>query len=144
MDIPSINNSTPNTRIIVATPPVNPGQGSTEASPEPPPPTDVPLLGQKATPPVAGATDAGADADAKKLDKEKLKGAIDSANDSLKNLQNKSSALEFSMDHELGRVIVRLVDTETKEVIRQYPPEEVLEIARQMDKLVGKLLKEKA
>lgn len=73
-----------------------------------------------------------------------LKQAVDSANDKLKNLQNQSNTLEFSVDEDLGRVIVRLVDTKTHEVIRQYPPEEVLEIARQMDKLVGKLLKEKA
>jgi len=73
-----------------------------------------------------------------------VKEAVDSANEKLKSLQNQSNALEFSLDKDLGRVIVRLVDTKTKEVIRQYPAEEVLEIARQMDKLVGKLLKEKA
>lgn len=76
--------------------------------------------------------------------KEQLEKAIENANEGLKSLQNQSNALEFSVDKDLDRIIVRLVDTKTKEVIRQYPPEEVLEIARHMDKLVGKLLKEKA
>lgn len=138
VDIPSINNLGSVAQPLAPVRPATSGQSEAEASPA----ADVPLLGQQATPPVNDT--AGTEADPKKPDKEKLKEAIDSANDGLKNLQNKSSALEFAMDHDLGRVIVRLVDTETKEVIRQYPPEEILEIARQMDKLVGKLLKEKA
>lgn len=73
-----------------------------------------------------------------------LEAAISKVNDNFKNLQNQSSALVFTLDSDLGRVIARLVDSETKEVIRQYPPEEMLEISRQMDKLVGKLLKENA
>ena len=73
-----------------------------------------------------------------------LEAAISKVNDNFKNLQNQSNALVFTLDSDLGRVIARLVDSETKEVIRQYPPEEMLEISRQMDKLVGKLLKENA
>jgi flagellar protein FlaG len=39
------------------------------------------------------------------------------------------SELTFSMDRQTQRLVVRLVDKETKDVIRQYPPEYVLRLA---------------
>lgn len=39
------------------------------------------------------------------------------------------SELTFTMDRHTQRLIVRLVDKETKDVIRQYPPEYVLRLA---------------
>ncbi|AGA89135.1 flagellar protein FlaG [Thioflavicoccus mobilis 8321] len=40
--------------------------------------------------------------------------------------------LQFKVDETLNRVIVAIVDTETGDVLRQVPPEEVLEIARRL------------
>ncbi|MCX8004289.1 MAG: flagellar protein FlaG [Burkholderiaceae bacterium] len=45
-------------------------------------------------------------------------------------LAQKGRELSFEFDRELGRVIVKLVDTNTREVIRQVPSEELLAIAR--------------
>ncbi|WP_374399279.1 flagellar protein FlaG [Niveibacterium sp.] len=45
--------------------------------------------------------------------------------------------LQFSIDEDTGRTIVRIVDTATKEVIRQIPSEEVLAIAKALDRANG-------
>ncbi|MCO5098000.1 MAG: flagellar protein FlaG [Rhodocyclaceae bacterium] len=52
--------------------------------------------------------------------------------------------LQFTVDGETGKTVIRVVDSTTKEVIRQIPNEEVLAIARAMDRLQGLLLKGKA
>ncbi len=55
-----------------------------------------------------------------------------------------ASNLVFSIDEDSGRTIVKVVDSSTKETIRQIPSEEVLEIARALDKLQGLLLRQTA
>jgi len=44
--------------------------------------------------------------------------------------QNLQRDLQFRIDTELGRMVVSVVDSNTKEVIRQIPSEDVLERAR--------------
>lgn len=58
--------------------------------------------------------------------------------------QAKASSLQFSIDEETGTTVVKIVDTETHNVIRQIPAEEILAIARSLDKMAGLLLKQKA
>jgi flagellar protein FlaG len=43
--------------------------------------------------------------------------------------------LEFSIDRETGREIIRVIDSDTKEVIRQIPPEQILHIIEQIQEL---------
>lgn len=52
--------------------------------------------------------------------------------------------LQFSVDKETGKTIVRVVDSATNEVIRQIPGEEVLAIAQAIDRMQGLLFKQKA
>ena len=52
--------------------------------------------------------------------------------------------LQFSIDDETGRSIVKVVDASTNEVIRQFPSEELLAITRSIDKLSGLFVKQKA
>jgi flagellar protein FlaG len=47
-------------------------------------------------------------------------------------VQSIQRSLEFSVDEESGRTVVKVMDTKTDEVIRQIPPEEVLRILRHM------------
>ncbi|HYF04319.1 MAG TPA: flagellar protein FlaG [Patescibacteria group bacterium] len=42
--------------------------------------------------------------------------------------------IQFSRDEESSKMVLKLIDTETKEVIRQIPEETVLEIARFISK----------
>lgn len=59
-------------------------------------------------------------------------------------VQSSSANLQFSVDGDTGKTIIRVVDGDTKEVIRQLPSEEVLQLAKSLDKLSGLLLKQKA
>ena len=43
--------------------------------------------------------------------------------------------LQYSLDDETGTVVFKVVNPVTKEVIRQYPPEELLEVARRLTRL---------
>jgi flagellar protein FlaG len=53
-------------------------------------------------------------------------------------------ALEFSLDDASGQVVVRVIDAETRMVLRQMPSEEVLAIARELDRLKGLLIRQMA
>lgn len=70
-----------------------------------------------------------------------LKGAIDAANEYIKPI---NSAVKFSMDKDSGSTVVKVLDTETKEVIRQIPSEEMLAIAKALNHIQGLLIKQKA
>lgn len=73
---------------------------------------------------------------------EQLKNVVDSINRTLKQA-NKN--LEFSVDESTHKSIVKLVDTETGDVIRQFPSEEMLAISHAIDQFQqGLLLKQEA
>ncbi len=47
-------------------------------------------------------------------------------------IQNTQRDVDFSVDDATGRVVVRVVDSTTEEVIRQIPSEEMLAISRHL------------
>jgi flagellar protein FlaG len=53
-----------------------------------------------------------------------------------------ANSLQFSQDNQTGKTIVKVVDTQTGELIRQIPSEEFLRISQAVDKLQGLLLKQ--
>lgn len=55
-----------------------------------------------------------------------------------------ASSIEFSVDDESGRTIVKVVDMETDTVLRQYPSKELLAISMQIDKFQGMFVKTQA
>ncbi|PWF42661.1 flagellar protein FlaG [Massilia glaciei] len=59
-------------------------------------------------------------------------------------LQSRSPNLEFSVDSESERTIVKVVDRMTQEVIRQMPSVDTLEIAKALDRLQSMLIRETA
>ncbi len=59
-------------------------------------------------------------------------------------LQVRSQDLEFSVDSESDRTIVTVTDKNTKEVIRQMPTREAMEIAKALDRLQSLLIKQTA
>lgn len=77
----------------------------------------------------------------KSFSKEQVIEAVDAIN---KAIRNSSQNLEFSVDNAEGGVVVKVVDQQTKEVLRQIPSEEALEIAKSLDKLQGLLIKQTA
>ncbi|MDF1588151.1 MAG: flagellar protein FlaG [Gammaproteobacteria bacterium] len=58
-----------------------------------------------------------------------LQGAVSQINDYVQNLQR---SLLFTVDEASGKDVVTVLDSETEEVIRQYPSDEILAIARRL------------
>ncbi len=67
--------------------------------------------------------------------------AVKQINDTLKKL---SQDLEFTLDEDTDRPVVKVVDQQTKEVIRQIPTQEALEIAKALDRVQGLLIRQQA
>ncbi|NOZ52446.1 MAG: flagellar protein FlaG [Gammaproteobacteria bacterium] len=59
-------------------------------------------------------------------------GAVKELNDFL---QNARREIHFSVDDDTGQTVVKVIDHETKDVIRQIPADEILEVARRMKEL---------
>lgn len=57
-----------------------------------------------------------------------------------KTLQEQNQGLEFTVDSDTQRTIVKVVDQKTKEVLRQIPSEEALEISKALDNFQKGLL----
>jgi flagellar protein FlaG len=53
-----------------------------------------------------------------------------------------AQSLQFSLDKDSGKTVVKVMDTETNEVIRQIPTEEVLALSQAVDKFKGLLLRQ--
>ncbi len=51
--------------------------------------------------------------------------------------------LEFKIHEDTGRMIVKLIDKETKEVIKEVPPEKILDLVARIWDLVGILVDER-
>ena len=52
--------------------------------------------------------------------------------------------LQFAIDDTTDKPVVRVTDASTGELIRQFPSEEILAIARSLDKMKGLLLSQEA
>ena len=59
-------------------------------------------------------------------------------------IKQTANSLQFSIDEDIGVAVVKVIDTESKKVIRQIPSEEVIDIAKALDKLQGLLVKQQA
>jgi flagellar protein FlaG len=58
--------------------------------------------------------------------------------------QNVEPRLQFEVDPDLHRVVVKIMNGESGEVIRQIPPQEVLNLAKNFQASTGLLLKREA
>ncbi|SEN21855.1 flagellar protein FlaG [Nitrosomonas marina] len=59
-------------------------------------------------------------------------------------VNNLAQNLKFSIDEDTGKTVIKVMDTQTQEVIRQIPSQEAISIARTLDKVQGLLLNDKA
>ncbi len=55
-----------------------------------------------------------------------------------------NNSVNLNLDHDSGKVVVQIVDNETKTVLRQIPSAEVLAIARDLEGKKGVLLNDHA
>jgi flagellar protein FlaG len=80
-------------------------------------------------------------ADGSEPTKDEIKSAVDKLNLSM---TAASQDLEFSVDEDSKQTVVKLVDRNTHEVLRQMPTKEAVEIAKSLDKAMGKLIDQHA
>ena len=73
---------------------------------------------------------------------DEVRKAANQVNEALKGTA--SSDLQFSVEGDNKQVVVRVVDSQTKEVIRQIPSEQMVAISKAMDNLSGLLVQQKA
>lgn len=59
-------------------------------------------------------------------------------------VQNLHRDLHFSIDEESGRTVIKVIDSETDELIRQIPSEKLLAISRAFEEFSGLLLEAEA
>jgi flagellar protein FlaG len=110
----------------VANPPVSPAQQ--QARPVPAASAPAPSAGVAAP-------------EKSPVDQKQLAAAVEELN---KSVGAKNTGLEFSVDKEAHETIVKVVDQSTKEVLRQIPSEEALEMAKALDKMQGLLIQNQA
>lgn len=88
------------------------------------------------------ALKAAADAKSAPPTPAQLQSAVDNINRAMR--QNNSN-VEFSIDKDTRQSVVKVVDSQSGDVIRQFPSEDVMAIARAIDHVQqGLLLKQKA
>ena len=102
-------------------------------------PSPVPLNATTKPAPVQTTDAVQRSAPAPSMDQ--VKQAVEDIN---KSMQSLSQGLEFSIDADSKQTIVKVIDPQTKEVLRQMPSQEALEIAKTLDQVLGKLIREKA
>lgn len=78
---------------------------------------------------------------ASQVEKDELVGAVKKLNE---HVAPALQTIEFSLDQESKRMIVKVVDTETQKVLRQIPNEEVVAMSKTLDKLQGLVIRQTA
>ncbi len=69
-----------------------------------------------------------------------VKAAVDKAN---KQMSVRDTSLRFEAHEKTGEMIVRIIDTNTKEVIREIPSEKILDMVANMLEMAGILVDER-
>jgi flagellar protein FlaG len=118
---------------------IRPVAGNTVSAPMADKP--APAVRKEAVGAVVHAAAVEAAKDARAVDSKQLDEAVSNIN---KVLSVRSQELEFSVDKESDRTIVTVLDKNTKEVIRQMPSREALEIAKALDRLQSLLTRQTA
>ncbi len=101
------------------------------------PPVASPGIGFQtaAAPPVKDVTQSNSG------NKEALKDAVKKVNDFV---TSQTSDVQFLIDESTHIHVVKVVDVATQDVIRQIPSEEILQLAKSLDRLQGLIVRQKA
>lgn len=59
-------------------------------------------------------------------------------------MQNDQRNLSFSIDKDTEDMVVKVMDTETQEVIRQFPSEETIKLAKHIEGMLGLIFNDHA
>ncbi len=73
--------------------------------------------------------------------KAEVESAVDSINDAIEHINR---ALRFSVHEDTQRIMVKVVNANTDEVIKEIPPEAVLDTVARIREMIGLLIDERA
>lgn len=76
-----------------------------------------------------------------KLSPRELSEIVQKAN---KALEVSQSSLKFQVDPDNGQTVVQVIDQDTQQVIKQIPSVEMLKLAKELEKMQGVLMSQKA
>lgn len=76
---------------------------------------------------------------AKEINKEDLKKLADELNADFKLF---NASISFSIDDETQKTVIKILNRDTEEVIREFPPEELLKLASRLTEVIGRLVDE--
>ena len=80
---------------------------------------------------------AAADAAGRVINKAAVQDAVKAANETVRQV---ATNLKFETDESTGQTVVRVIDSETQKVLRQMPSEEMLSLAKAMDRMRGLMI----
>ncbi len=72
-------------------------------------------------------------------EKDDILHSLNMLNSSLENINEK---LKFTFHEKNKRVIIKVVNTETEEVVREIPPKEIVKLSEHLQKYIGMLVDE--
>ena len=105
----------------------------------------IPEMGQRPAAKIAESRPHAAVEPAKTARPEPTREALEVATRKVQQfVETRASELQFSVDDSSGAAVVRIFDKGTKELIRQIPSQEMLDMASAIENLQGLLLKQKA
>ena len=102
--------------------------------------------GRSAVPPPGGEVgkqsgqQQGGEASGRAMDPDRMAEAQEAVNAVLEHL---NVQLKLSVNRDLEQVVAKIVDRDTGEVVREIPPEEMLEMAKRLEEMSGLLLDER-
>ena len=70
-----------------------------------------------------------------------LRNAVDHLNELARSVRRE---LQFSVDEGTGRTVIKVIDSESEEVVREIPPEEILALIARFEDFNNGLIHEKA
>lgn len=115
--------------------------GDVRTGGEAPPSGLVRSAGQNQTVGATGdAQNSGLSEKRNKPDKDQVTAAVKNMNDFLQMVRR---TLQFTVDEDSGEMVVQIKDAQTNQVIRQIPSDEMLKLAKQLDKIKGLLFEDK-
>jgi flagellar protein FlaG len=107
------------------------------ASPAASSPAPAKRVGADVAPPIVASKEGSA---SKAPSKTELRNSVDAINRFLED----NSEVHFSIDEDSGISVVKVIDTETKKVLQQFPSEQSLEIGKNLSSLKGLLINSQA
>lgn len=96
----------------------------------------------------AAANKVNTDTASQKPDSQKEQPTTDSLKEAIERLNKfiggANDQIQFTVDKDTDLTVVKIIDRETKQLIRQFPSAEAVQIAKVLDRLQGLLIRDKA